>query len=583
MKKLLTVLAITLALVLACTSLALATDVGTEDDSTFGGMSYEDATRIHEYKDPATGELHEVSNPRVMRESTCVQKGVIRFDCDTDPSHFHEVFMPLAEHTWGEWEGNCTEKQTRKCKVCGKVEEAKALGHDWASNHADKNKNWGKVTKDPTCMEEGEAIDYCLRCGEINPDIQPRKIEKLDHDFSKFVVDEEPSCKGPGKGHYECAYECGTVQTDATGAVVYVEIPLVVEEGKDGHDWDEWVTMKEATCYEAGNMIRWCKRCGEKQEKVLPALEAKYEAVKELDRLIDCYTLERTYRCSICGSKADKNGVIAHPEYTSDPLEAVVAHHFKYEKDYILEEVKPTCEEDGYIIYKCVWYDEDADRHAADEKATDKVIVEKLGHDWDKWEERVAPGKGDNEYGYYLRECKRCHKTEEKISKTFPADGETVVPEEPVKNGLVEEDGKLHLYVDGEPSSANGLTYCEADDNWYMLSGGYVDQDFTDLAYKFGNWWTVENGKLVNRDADDLVTFNGKQYMVSGGMVWTTWSGIHWHKDGKPYFLNRGEWDPSYSGVIYQDNHAILVTGGMMDLEATTYNGKAVVNGIIQD
>jgi len=577
MKKLLTMLAVMLALVLACTGLAMAEKVDDDNDSTMGGISYEDATRIHEI------DGHTVSNPRVERESTCTERGIVRFDCETDPSHWHELYLELAPHTWTEWKGeaDCTHAgtQTRKCKVCGKEETrtVKALGHDWASSHADINKNWGKVTKDPTCMEEGEAVDYCLRCGVENPDILPRKIEKIPHAW-KEVKDTDPTCLGNGIGHYECEYGCGTKLYEH-GELVTFEILLPV--GEDGHDWDAWVVQKgnEPTCYADGKAIRWCKRCGDKQEKVLPALEADYVVDKDLDRLIDCYHLERTYKCSICGSKADKNGYIAHPAYTV--IEDVVAHHFKHEEEYEVAHIEPTCEKDGFIAYKCVWFDEDTERHELDDKALEFVTLPATGHKWSEWEERVAPGEGDNEYGYYLRECTVCHKTEEMISKVFPGTEEK--PAEEVKNGLVEEDGKKRLYVDGVASDKSGLT--NVGEDWYFLANGYVDESFTGLAPFAGNWWTVVNGKLINRDANGLVEFQGQSYMISEGMVWTDWDGIHW-LGTEAYLLARGAWQSSYSGIYPEGSNIILITNGKVDHAATstTISGVeyAVVNGIVQ-
>ena len=407
-----------------CMSLCMLSGIALADDdgdSAPDGTPWDDATRAHaEY----LGEY------RVVVEATCTEKGIGRYDCSFGDGHFHELFIPALGHEFDDeaWkvvkEPTCTEKGTEQnvCTRCGKTitRDIKALGHEWSSESQDVN--WGRVIKEPTCQEEGLAEDYCLRCGEVNTFVKPRVIEKVDHSWM-LNTDEMmwPTCLGNGEAYYVCEY-CGEQLVDENGDTVYYEVTIEDIQNWfdypefDGHDWDNWVVAEQPTCFKEGSEVRWCKICGDKQEVTIDKLAAVYEPVQP-SRLIDCYTEEVTYRCILCEGKEDADGNVAHPDYTE--TKDVVAHTFKHEKAYVVEDVKPTCEEEGYIAYKCVF--EDSIAHTVgDRYEYDKVIIPALGHDWNGWVERVAPGAQDNEYGYWIRECKRCGKVEERISKYAP-------------------------------------------------------------------------------------------------------------------------------------------------------------------
>lgn len=405
MKKFLTIFALVLALCLTC-AFALAAD--DDSDSEFDGVSYETATRIHEL------DGHDVDFDRIVEEPTCTGKGIARYTCITDGSHFHEVFIAPKGHTWGEWESDseptCTEngREVRVCTVCGKSEARtiNALGHLWSSTV--DGENWGRVTVKPTCTSEGAAEDFCLRCDVVNNDILPRVIKPIDHKLVE-VIDYDPTCMDEGQKHQECEV-CGYIDEDT-----YEDIDIDPE----AHDWDAWVTVKAATCAEEGEMLRWCKRCGDKQEKAIEILEADFQPIKESKRLIDCYQMEitTTYRCANCDGKDFGGDIgVAHEDYTETETVDVVSHVFKFEDEYILEEQDPTCEEDGYVTYKCVFYD-DVDGHEDDEEAVVTFERPALGHKWGNPVLRVRPGEGENEYGYWLVECERCHKHKEIIAR----------------------------------------------------------------------------------------------------------------------------------------------------------------------
>ncbi len=416
MKKLLKVLALALALCLLC-GMALADDDG---DSTPDGTPWDDATREHAaYLGDYTTKV----------EPTCTEPGVGRYECSFGDGHFHELPIKPLGHNYDEnaWEitkePTCTEKGERvnKCTRCGepKTEEIDPNGHLWSSEV--DGINWGRVIKEPTCSEEGLAEDYCIVCGEVNDFVQPRVIDKLAHVY-EMVIDTLPTCRENGKAHDACincgAYRIGD-DTDANGMydVTVADMQALMPEF-EGHNWDNWVTEKQATCYADGIQVRWCKICGDKQEKPIPVLDPVMVKV-EPSRLVNCYQEEVIIRCALCHGEPDADGYIAHPDEVY--LVDVVAHTFKREEAYEVEKVEPTCTDEGYITYKCV-FEDDCAHTVGDKYEYDKVTIPALGHDWDKWIVRYQPGEHGNEYGYWLRECKRegCGIVEERISEYAP-------------------------------------------------------------------------------------------------------------------------------------------------------------------
>ncbi|MBQ4547439.1 MAG: hypothetical protein IJA17_09860 [Oscillospiraceae bacterium] len=135
------------------------------------------------------------------------------------------------------------------CEVCGcelsrVTTVVPALGHDW------------KLVErvEPTCTEAGYEIYECANgCGESFR----VELEKLDHSW--VLVDKtEPDCVNPGTETYQCEH-CGETFTVET-------------EDALGHDWGEWNVVVPATYEREGVMRRYCRICGEHQDRLIPKL-----------------------------------------------------------------------------------------------------------------------------------------------------------------------------------------------------------------------------------------------------------------------------------------------------------------------
>jgi len=494
-----------------------------DPDSEFAGIPYDQVYRVHEYKfmdNNGKEQTHFIGDEEVyiILMPTCTERGIVRYVCsepttdveewdpDFDPEkHFHEQFIQPLGHDPIKWKTitkpTCTEAglEIGYCKRCGAELERRAidpLGHIMTSNwenwtDAEKAQYkpwdyskvepmsswdnyeafWGRVIKLPTCTEEGEALDFCPRCGYEG---DTRVIEKLPH---VWVTDwSAPNCMDigyewqyctwcgkPNDGWdndytefnpddaYDAAYEVGAAaeawhwESDNMHNFVYGED----DEPNDGrrvlapdrhlHDWDNWVVLQDSTCHDVGFKLHWCKRCGDKAEVVIPVKEPVWVPLDS--RLINCYTREVTFYCSLCNPNGKVTCKVCndedHAPYTVQF--PVIAH--VWDDPETVEE--PWCETPGLAERHCkfddqewhdpnVWFETNPYGFTEEDYAgfgliyqVEEIGIPELGHDWDGWVLRYGQyfkDQNDNEFGYWLRECKRCHKTEERVSYYAPAD-----------------------------------------------------------------------------------------------------------------------------------------------------------------
>ena len=538
----------------AGTTDAAATENTTTEESTTSTDSADHETTGKE-EESAT-HVHTWNNGEVVKEPTCTATGVMRYTCQDDPTHIHEEIIPAAGHTWS-----------------SDVEGV----------------NWGRVTVEPTCTTPGQAEDYCVICGEINTDIQPRIIQPIAHDYSVKKIIKEANCAHEGSYKMVCSV-CGKPETEINKDGKEVEKIYTIDIIPNYHDtyktWDAWITEKAPTCKDKGLRYRHCPICGAKQVEDIPVLKPKYEVISS--RLVDCYTQEVVSRCSLCEGKVHEDKT-----ETFD----VVAHVFKLEEDYLDDNASkdPTCVEDGKNVYNCVFYHEN-EKHESDPEATKTIVVPALGHDWTDWVERHPVGEEGNEYGYWLRTCKRCGESQELISKEDPNKKEEEAPKEE-KNGFYkDEDGKIRLYKDDQvrtdmtdvvsyndglffitegvlDTDANGLNLYGG--TWYFLAGGQVQSQFSGFAEYDNNWFMIKNG-MLDENANGLYEYNGGTFLFAAGKLRTDVSGLWQNSDGKWYYLANGQVQTQHTGVVQYDGAFFYVRNGEL---ATDYNGTVDYDG----
>lgn len=263
-------------------------------------------------------------------------------------------------HRYGEGkvtkEPTCTEQgtMTYTCTLDGCDETMTtvipALGHDMGA--------W-TITKAATCTETGTATRTCTRCGLT----ETKTLSVLGHDFAEtWTVDRAPTCTEPGSESRHCS-RCDAT-TDARPIPATGHTSTVTDCTKDDicavcgavirpagtHTWGEWTVTKQPTCTEVGAQTHTCTVCGETAKEAIPAL----------------------------------------------------GH------DYVATVTAPTCTAKGYTTHTC---------SRCGDHYTDSE-TDPLGHDWGDWV--VTKEATETEDGARTRTCKRCGETETEVISKWP-------------------------------------------------------------------------------------------------------------------------------------------------------------------
>ena len=145
------------------------------------------------------------------------------------------------------------------------------------------------------------------------------------------------------------------------------------------HDFNDWVILKEATCYEMGKKERVCNKCNKKEKDIISAFN--HDWIWSITRASTCVREGiETKTCTICNKTDETRNTSA------------LGHHIS---EWTITE-KPTCENIGKKIGSC-----------ERENCNYQLIfdVPALGHNF-QLKEKV--GATCQEYGYSIYKCTRC-------------------------------------------------------------------------------------------------------------------------------------------------------------------------------
>lgn len=294
-------------------------------------------------------------------------------------------------------EPSCTEEGSCLyiCTICGYsyTENIPTVEHKWGE--------W-KTVKEPTETEMGMQVRACIICNTEESAFLP----VLEHTHKYEAVVTEPTCTEDGYTTYKCS--CGDSYTDDI-------VPAL------GHKWGEWLVTKEPTEKEAGERLHICSICKAEETEEIPNLSHthNYKAVVTVPTCTeDGYT---TYTC-LCGDTytddivpalghkwsdwqiikeateseaGEKKRVCSVCEAEETESIPVLEHVHKY----TATTTDPTCTEQGYTTYTCQCGDSYVDNY-----------VDCLGHDtlWTVTKEPTC-----TEDGWKVKKCSRCELIEE--------------------------------------------------------------------------------------------------------------------------------------------------------------------------
>ena len=253
----------------------------------------------------AKTENHSWDAGKVTTKATCTEEGEKTFTCSICGDKKTEKISATGhQHTEirNKKEATCKEEGYSGdtwCKDCGK----KILSGQAIAKTEDHSWNQGKITKEPTCKEEGEKTFTCSICGNTKTE----KVSTTDHQHMEIRNQKNPTCKEAGySGDTYCA-DCG----------VKISSGKTIAKTKN-HNWDGGVITTEPTCTERGEKTFTCTICGNTDTKKVNATGHRYGAYKVVKEPTNKRKGLKSKTCSVCG-KIVYEGI---PKTNSSPTDS---------------------------------------------------------------------------------------------------------------------------------------------------------------------------------------------------------------------------------------------------------------------
>ena len=253
----------------------------------------------------AKTENHSWDAGKVTTKATCTEEGEKTFTCSIcGDKKTEKVSATGHQHTEirNKKEATCKEEGYSGdtwCKDCGK----KILSGQAIAKTEDHSWNQGKITKEPTCKEEGEKTFTCSICGNTKTE----KVSTTDHQHMEIRNQKNPTCKEAGySGDTYCA-DCG----------VKISSGKTIAKTKN-HNWDGGVITTEPTCTERGEKTFTCTICGNTDTKKVNATGHSYGAYKVVKEPTNKRKGLKSKTCSVCG-KIVYEGI---PKTNSSPTDS---------------------------------------------------------------------------------------------------------------------------------------------------------------------------------------------------------------------------------------------------------------------
>ena len=345
-------------------------EVGYEAYDTCSRCDYSTFTELgrlsHEYSSDWTVDL----------DATCSREGKKSRHCLYCSATTEETVIPKTAHREKRTllkEATCDNDGVAQyeCLDCGeKREEALPMsGHSYIETSR----------SNPSCETSGKIVYVCEKCGKNSVTVIP----DLGHEFGTLIEELAPTCSLYGqKAHYKCQ-RCGEYFDEYKNDIT--EEDIIID--KKPHEYSSPKVIKKSTCQEKGELLYTCLRCGsqytettEKSPHVLRFVTGKAATCIE-DGFADYE------ECSVC-------------DYST--MSVIEKYGHDYCPDWIVSDY-PTCESAGSKTHVC--------RRCGQNDGM--VIMEKLGHDFVKFEDVQPTCENSGERGH--RECRRCGKVEKEI------------------------------------------------------------------------------------------------------------------------------------------------------------------------
>ena len=350
---------------------------------------------------------------------------------------------PNHNHQWDK--GRVTKEPSCKeegeilytCSVCKgtKVEAlAKTDNHQWGE--------WTTITK-PTCSTKGKEIRTCKVCSKT----EERVIPTIPHTIVK-EADKAATCTENGYEGREYCSVCNTTIKERT------IIPAT------GHEWGEWKTTLAKTCTTDGKEVRECSKCSKTEERTIPATGHDIKLVGAKDSTCTSKGYSGDEVCKTCRKTIKTGHELPLAQHTPKKEEGVAA----------------TCTNDGH--------EGNTVCEVCGKTLKEGKVIPKLGHDW------------SNENG----KCTRC--------------------------------GESHEHSFGEGTTIKELTCTQDEEIDYKCSKcGYIKKEITKATGHEWREWKTTLAKTCTTDGKEERTCSKcsekeERTLKATGHEWGVWKTI---------------------------------------------------------
>ena len=333
-------------------------------------------------------------------DPTCTKGGYTNYYCSVCNEEKKDDFTDPLGHDYEEVD---EEKDgfILHFKKCTRGDSTILLGSE-EDHHTHIYKS--RVTKEPTCTEDGEITYTCIApdCDNSENATYTESIPALGHNF-QWEVTEEPSCVENGERQQQCTRCSATGETEvieATGhtynpyALMSVLTPpncyhtgikvtncsvcraqIELEMPKTQHDF-QVADTQPATCTEKGLITYVCDNCDDVRTEEIDKLPHDYEDVTVPSTCVEAgYTVKR---CKNCNAETDRTALpLAEHSYAS------------------VSNTPATCTTASEEVYKCTVCNDVKTTHD----------TEALGHSMGEWTTTKEPSC--TEEGIQVRKCTR--------------------------------------------------------------------------------------------------------------------------------------------------------------------------------
>lgn len=240
---------------------------------------------------------HTFGSWRITKSPTCTTDGEQKRSCTSkDCGYYTETkTIPATGHSYkitSEADPCTGGKVTYTCSICGDsyTEDVAAQGHKYVD-----------TVVSPTCTTGGYTLHTCSVCKKSYKD---NETQPTGHKYITNTV--EATCETDGYTEEKCS-NCD-----------YYTKTIISKKGHTPSS--EWTVIKQTTCAEAGEQVRYCTTCNKVVErKTIDKLAHTPADEWIITKQPTCAESgEQVRYCTICAEVAEKQGITKLPHTSSD-------------------------------------------------------------------------------------------------------------------------------------------------------------------------------------------------------------------------------------------------------------------------